>query len=498
MVMESLMLSKDHITPLYVFLLAPSSVPEKVVGIARRLRYLRIVYWKVLALTALAACAAFVILWDGSDGSGNTAKTEQIPDDDGCMACHNVSTPFIVADYLAGDMGQSGVRCTDCHFAEPTDADAVSHNSYTIATKPSPGDCSRCHPDQTDQFNESKHVIGWTKMDSNARSLHLPEEVRLAMCEGCHNIGIPREDGSFGKCDSCHTRHSFNKEEARKPESCGTCHMGPDHPQIEAYLSSKHGVTYTLESETWAWSDPATFTAPVCTTCHQPSGTHNVDIGITIGGTSSGYRLSGYIQPFPMGTITEAAFEGNRSLMVSVCGDCHSESFAREQLSAADSVKNETDMLVGEARLLLMALYEEGLLQPMPENRTANPITGFNLTLMGQQTYSNTSGIETLFFKMYKYHGVTAWKGAYHFSPDYTHWYGFAEGNHDLELIKAEDIRLREIAALQDEPPDEDDEAEVPTWMTALTIGALLLALVALIMSAMLTRRSKKEPPKTS
>ena len=265
--------------------------------------------------------------------------------------------------------------------------------------------------------------------------------------------------------------------------------MGPDHPQIEAYLTSKHGVMYSLESDQWNWSDPTTFTAPVCITCHMPGGTHDVDIGITIGTTSSGLTIAGYPQPFPIGNISAAAFEENRTAMISVCTQCHSESFARAKLSEADSVKNETNALTGEARNILIELYSDGLLDPMPADRTANPITGYNLTLMGQQLYSNTSGIETLFFKMYKYHDVTAWKGGYHFSPDYTHWYGWAEVNHDLELIKAED---RELRARQNiEPPLEDDEG-------ADLMPMAIVASVAIVMTgaAIITRIRRPPQPK--
>ncbi len=31
---------------------------------------------------------------------------------------------------------------------------------------------------------------------------------------------------------------------ARQPESCGKCHLGPDHPQKEIYEESKHGVAF--------------------------------------------------------------------------------------------------------------------------------------------------------------------------------------------------------------------------------------------------------------
>ncbi len=40
----------------------------------------------------------------------------------------------------------------------------------------------------------------------------------------------------------------FPVAEARKPEACGQCHLGPDHPQIEIYNESKHGAIYNAEA----------------------------------------------------------------------------------------------------------------------------------------------------------------------------------------------------------------------------------------------------------
>ena len=86
----------------------------------------------------------------------------------------------------------------------------------------------------------------------------------------------------------------------------------------------------------------------------------------------------------------------------------------------------------------------------MPGNRPPNPVTGYNLTLTGQQTYSNTSGIEAQFFEMYKYALVHSWKGAYHMNPDYAHWYGWAQLNLDLDKIQSENRTLRRIAMLEE------------------------------------------------
>ena len=45
-------------------------------------------------------------------------------------------------------------------------------------------------------------------------------------------------------CTACHGRHEFSAAQARTPDTCGKCHMGPDHPQIEIYNESKHGIAY--------------------------------------------------------------------------------------------------------------------------------------------------------------------------------------------------------------------------------------------------------------
>ena len=64
-------------------------------------------------------------------------------------------------------------------------------------------------------------------------------------------------DGATGNCTACHTRHLFAKAEARKPAACASCHLGPDHPDIEIYENSKHGQLYQSEGRTWNFDKPA-------------------------------------------------------------------------------------------------------------------------------------------------------------------------------------------------------------------------------------------------
>ena len=74
-----------------------------------------------------------------------------------------------------------------------------------------------------------------------------------------HSRGLPAADGSTGQCQKCHLRHEFSLEQARKPETCNFCHIGPDHPQWEIYQESPHGIAYATGGDDWNWeAEPGT------------------------------------------------------------------------------------------------------------------------------------------------------------------------------------------------------------------------------------------------
>jgi len=92
---------------------------------------------------------------------------------------------------------------------------------------------------------------------------------------GWPNDGVGRidPDGSLGACTSCHPRHTFSIEVARKPQTCGECHLGYDHPHKEVYEESKHGELEAIYGSHWKWEDlpwkvGVDFNAPTCATCH--------------------------------------------------------------------------------------------------------------------------------------------------------------------------------------------------------------------------------------
>ncbi len=157
-------------------------------------------------------------------------------------------------------------------------------------------------------------------------------------------------------------------------------------------------------------------------------------------------------------------------------------------LENADEIKVQSDKKAGEAIAIIKGLHKEGLLDPMPEKRPLNPVTGTQLTLTGQQTYSNTSGIEAEFFEMYKYALIHAWKGAYHMNPDYAHWYGWAQLNLDLEKIKGENRTIRKIAALE-----KTQKAEEGGEKKAARFGMGAAAIALIVLGVFVFRRRRRQ-----
>jgi hypothetical protein len=64
------------------------------------------------------------------------------------------------------------------------------------------------------------------------------------------------------------------------------------------------------------------------------------------------------------------------------------------------------------------------------------------LVMNGHMLYENTSPLEARLFETLFFHGPTTWKGAYHQSPDHTHWLGNMKVKEALIHIEAESGRL--------------------------------------------------------
>jgi hypothetical protein len=172
-----------------------------------------------------------------------------------------------------------------------------------------------------------------------------------------------------------------------------------------------------------------------------PKGTHESSFGIARGpvGTRS---IVVDLKEVP---ISKEEEERRRAEMIWICTGCHSRRFAKEQLENADRVKEEGFKLMEAGKTLIQEMEEKGLILPSVAERTPHPTEGKTLVLADPQLYVGTSYLERLFFTMFKFHNIRVWKSGYHFSPAYTHGFGWTEMQLDMIDIKEEAEKLKQI-----------------------------------------------------
>jgi hydroxylamine dehydrogenase len=352
-----------------------------------------------------------------------------------CEGCHSQIDSGMDKQWRASVHFRVNVGCADCHGE---DHEVV----FAEKGKVSAGVCGKCHEKEVIAFAQSGHADAEVAAISDARFLAQSPAMQEEGCMGCHNVGARFADGSVGGCNVCHPGHEFSSAMAREPEACQVCHGGADHPVMEAYKTSVHGVLY--------YHDRDAEKSPNCVTCHMPNGEHGHVANIGLGAVFTGAVLEDeYLPHLAMKRLSKETFEANRKEMLTICAPCHTTRFSRESLERADAIKREADAIVAEGYTIIKALYDEKALDPMPEDRPANLVVGHAFELGGQQLYENTSEIEQSFFRLFKFYHATTFKGAYHHSPDYTHWEGIVRMKMEMDKIKSEAKKLRLAATLK-------------------------------------------------
>ena len=376
------------------------------------------------------------------------------PEAQACIACHQTTTPGVFADWAKSRHANANITCLDCHLIQPGDQDiAQDHEKYygrsdlpwgeekykmPIASIVTPKDCSRCHPDEATQYSKSKHAntieIMW-KLDPWLNKGMNSDNERTTGCFNCHgtvvkiddkgkidpatwpNAGVGRInlDGSKGACTSCHNRHRFSVAEARKPEACDQCHLGPDHPQIEIYEESKHGTIYLAYKDEYnfdaaggTWTPGVDYRAPTCAACHMSgSGKEPTSHDVT-------QRLSWEtqapltvrpqdIKPFPSGSN----WQSERQKMKNVCSACHGNAWIDDFYEGFDkAVEEYNEVYFKPAKAKLGELYEKGLLD--------------NTKFFDER-------LEVEYYELWHHEGRRARMGVMMMAPDYAWWHGFYE-----------------------------------------------------------------------
>ncbi len=365
-----------------------------------------------------------------------------------CIECHSKKTPGIIDSWKLGKMAHASVSCYDCHVVEKSSPMAsqcsgIKGTNTYISAMVSSKTCSRCHPQEVEQFLKSGHAkLASAPVVDNKKMINLIYNLegagfignshgnssnwasREAGCQMCHGgkvelgpdhkpvkntwpggVGTRYPDGSIGTCTVCHTRHQFSVKEARKPEACASCHLGPDHPDIEIYMESKHGQIFATHGESWEWDSapdawqPGDYTAPTCATCHMSgigdlTTTHNInerlkwDLVHKKSVIRSGERGNG---------------EKGAKLMRQVCANCHGPTQIQKEIKTLDDA------------VALYNLYWDGAVKMKKELAAKG--------LLGKDPWKD--GFQELMYYLWHHTGRRARQGAAMNGPDYAHWHGF-------------------------------------------------------------------------
>lgn len=356
-----------------------------------------------------------------------------------CAECHREETAAVVWEYERSAHAVQAVNCLECHRAVEGQEE-VEHRGFVIAKDLTSKNCQQCHAGQVEQYMRSRHAApawaavaggepfteaqlqhaerfhpGWVDRPPNRLAQLEGEAAIRSGCAACHSIGRPNPDGSIGDCTDCHSRHWASLELARSPRTCGQCHMGPDHSQIEIFEESKHGVIFTAQRDQMDLSvPPEDLTAehmpvPTCSTCHM-SG---------LGDLAPTHDTTTRLSYFLFAPISEPRpnHERNEAEMKDLCNQCHTGDHTDAFYADAEAVLHATNEKVSAAEKIIDDLRAEGLLTPEPFDEK----------------------IEFVYFDLWHYYGRTAKHGAYMGGPDYVQWHG------NYELL-AKTIELEEMA----------------------------------------------------
>ncbi|MEO1942134.1 MAG: multiheme c-type cytochrome [Campylobacterales bacterium] len=432
----------------------------------------------------------------------------------GCVACHVVPKDYPTAFKAHPVQGQnwtvasavSSVTCAKCHAKEVTEYLNSGHargaaqwlatpkNSHGMAMTKLAYHYESLKGDNPTYFGDGKKLGAGIRTDgevfkANQDNPRLSDLNVANICIQCHgtiikldkdgrpdattwpNDGIASlyPDGGVGNCLSCHSRHKFSAAEARQPDSCNNCHLGPDHPMKEVFESSVHGHIFETNEEDYKFDTGEqipgkTLRAATCFTCHMSGinglkSTHNVSLRLkwnlwapnsflrTDGFETAGWTFwKGGGEANPETVIRGNAKAGNpegpeaaRSQMKKVCLACHESTFTNNYFQRVDAAVKIYNQYKQHADKMMKELKAKGLIK---KDLWSDP-----------------------FFKLYYYlwhhEGRRFRHGAAMGSPDYAHWHGVFQVMQDIrEMQDIYNYRMKMLKkygdpkkVLENEPP---------------------------------------------
>ena len=378
-----------------------------------------------------------------------------------CIHCHG-GVGIKKLDHFKELRLPDRASCGVCHLKEFTQAESEKEQKWPQGQWPD---------------GRPSHALDYRANVDTAVWAGMPQRSIAQGCDQCHY--------DQNKCDGCHTRHTFSTVEARKPEACATCHNGVDHNEFENFMLSKHGVVYATLGDKRDWQTPLKdaiskggYTSPTCAFCHfEYNGefSHNLVRKV---------RWAFNPTPSIARNLGHEWFTKRQDSWIDTCTNCHSNRFAESYLKAADQA-----ILAGldkeqEAKKVVQALYDEGLLvgqktnRPQPPSPEADAPGGFFQLFWAEG--NNPSAIEMEYAEMWEHDLIQLYKGATHMNPGgYTYSHGWSPLLGRYARIMDENTKLREMAALKEQLASHEGRMKAVRWgvsgLGLLLVGGLLL-----------------------
>lgn len=365
-----------------------------------------------------------------------------------CAECHSRLQHSVVHEYQLSVHATKNVSCLDCH-QPAAGQEKRDHHSFVIGKLVTSANCRGCHESVYQQFLRSRHAApSWAAVYGEkglpAEQVAFSEKYHPGACkrpanplvelEGsaamdsgcakCHSVGKPNTDGTIGTCTACHTRHTSSVAIARLPTTCGQCHMGPDHSQLEIFNESKHGLMFAAQHELLNLkAEPKSLTTrdmfiPTCATCHM-SGLNGLNVT-----HDTTERLSFWL--FAEVSEQRPNYLRAQETMKELCAQCHARPRIDLVFQEAESVVQATNEKVKAAKEIMDGLRKEGLL--------GKPFQ---------------TPLDFKYFDLWHYYGRTAKHGAFMGGADFAQWHGnYPLLEHTVEIKSlAEELRRQKDAA---------------------------------------------------
>ncbi len=447
-------------------------------------------------------------------------------DHEQCIECHEEATPGLVEEWkisahantkrnpeqaqetmeieeLIGKKLDSwtpgttdGVYCSYCH----------GHDHEHLYMPTADNSCGICHSKEAKEFARGRdygkpnHTQSWEGSVSTpwyVENYRRGEGHAMVGCDQCHQ--------NMSSCDDCHARHLFSSEQARRPEACAGCHMGPDHPDWESYEMSKWGILYHTTGEKWDWEKKLSevvpgkdYLSPTCQYCHMYVGDNRWEMNVE----TKGIWRMGVIPPvevefksrikdFPYGVkippmdkkleIYSPENNKRKQLWLELCTRCHSNRFSSMWFDATDQYMFASWQRVDRAQLLLEEVFANNVVKPTPEERPPYPLwdlmverlgpeklgpqlyeqfreTSGHLPIIGPvlgvygvftQADGNPSPIEREYTEMWFWNHLQGYKGTAHAQQDISWWWGTSHTMGRLTRIQEEARKLHQLNSLE-------------------------------------------------